>query len=695
MRKKLITILFLAVLTLFCALGAFALEAEETPAPTELPGSEPVEAAVESSSDAAPEATPTEVDPAEEAANINVTFLDADGKKLDKAKLKAGQTLSELPLSGGKPVLYWYCEEQDTYYTEEELLQLVISASLTLRDAGQKVTYLDSDKSTVLGVEYVKNGGVPQGLKDAGVTNWLDKDGKFIVLSKQSITADTSYTAWYTPGLNTAHIAYINGVTDTKFYPGNNLTRAQAATILYNLLSTKSRGPFTVSFSDVKDSDWFAEAVNTLASWGIITGQTSTTFGPKSNITRGDFVLMISRLFTLESGTWTYTDGKATDYFRDAVAVASAKGWITGYNDGSFKGRAYITRAEAVTVINRVLGRIPDTAAIDAMGHRIFLDVEPGFWAFYQIMEAATNDGYATRPIESLKPGLQTINGKTYYVDKTQTFVCFERGSQPIDGKRYFISSAGIVIPTHTPGLHDFSPKADGSELYLIQSDHSIRTEPDSGNVYPVFEYNKHMYCLHGDDGRLLSDESYGEGLYFNKNGAYTSGDSNLDSMVYQFLTQKNILNSSQNQERKLFAAYNALIAYADAYKLYANYETWSGQYCAQVFLQNARGSCAEFAWAMVFLAQRLGVDCQIEWGTLRSGASHVWELVYWPDGEVYLLDAEQEWGFYDGAGGRYSSGNYYDCYMIPYTPGKYLKYGDRFDNPITNVWSPYYPHDW
>lgn len=681
-KKLTLMLLLIAAFTALCGLGALAAEAEPLPVPTDAAAeSEPVETAEPVAADAEPE----------ETAKIVIAFLDADGNPLAQTEIEAGQTLSELPLSGDKPVLHWYCEELETYYTKEELLQLVPTSDLTLRDAGQKITYFDSDKSTVLGTEYVKVGCVPQGLADSGVTNWLDKDGKFIILSQQSIQADTAFSAWYTPGLNSAHVAYINGVTDIKFYPNNNLTRAQAATILYNLLQDKSRGPFEASFTDVKDSDWYAEAVYTLASHGIITGKTATTFEPKLNITRGDFVLMISRLFTLESGTWTYTDGKTSDYFRDAVAVASAKGWITGYGDGTFKGRAYITRAEAVTVINRVLGRIPDEAAINAMGHRIFIDVESNFWAFYQIMEAATNDGYATRPIASLEKGLQTINGKMYYVDDTQTFVSYKRGSQLIAGKRYFVPSEGAAIPIYSAGIHDFSAKGNGSELYLIQSDHSIRTEADSGNVYPVFEYNKHMYCLHGDDGRLLSNENYGHGLYFGKNGAYTSGDANLDNMTYKFLTQTySILNTSKTQERKLYAAYTAMIDYADAYKKYANYHTWTGQYCAQVFLQNARGSCSEFAWAMVYLAQRLGVDCQVEWGTVRNGASHVWELVYWPDGQTYLLDVEQEWGYWDGAGGRYASGLHYDCYMIPWKSGEYLKYGNRWNNPITNVWSPY-----
>ncbi len=679
--KKLIPMLLLiAALTALFGLGALAAESEPLPVPTDAAESEPVDAEEPVAADAEPEVT------------FTLRFYDSGDSLLGEVVCAEGASPESLPQNQGADVAHWYCDETETYYSREELLALAVAGDMTLRDAGHKITYCDSDKTTVLGAEYVADSAAPQGLADSNVTNWLDKDGKFIILSAQSITADTSFTAWYTPGLNTAHVAYINGVTDIKFYPGNNLTRAQAATILYNLLADKSRGPIEVSFSDVKESDWYAEAVYTLASHGIITGKTATTFEPKSNITRGDFVLMISRLFTLESGTWTYTDGKASDYFRDAVAVASAKGWITGYGDGSFKGRAYITRAEAVTVINRVLGRIPDETAIDAMGHRIFIDVESSFWAFYQIMEAATNDGYATRPIESLEQGLQTINDKMYYVDDTQTFVSYTRGSQLIDGKRYFIPSDGAAIPIYSAGIHDFSAKSDGSELYFIQSDHSVRTEPDSGNVYPVFEYNQHLYCLH-ENGRLLCNESYGHGLYFGKNGAYTSGDSNLDNMVYKFLTKTySILNSSQSQERKLYAAYVGMREYAEAYKSYANYKKWTGQYCAQIFLQNARGSCAEFAWAMVYVAQRLGVDCQIGWGTLRSGASHVWELVYWPDGNTYLMDVEQEWGFMYGAGGRYSSGHYYDCYMLPWKPGQYMNYGNRFNNPTTNVWSPYYP---
>ena len=88
------------------------------------------------------------------------------------------------------------------------------------------------------------------------------------------------------------------------------------------------------------------------------------------------------------SGEFVYAEG---DYSAEYIKDAAIHGWIRGYGDGSFRASASITRAEAVTIINRLLGRVADEDYIDAKARRLntFTDMDPKHWAYYAVMEAA------------------------------------------------------------------------------------------------------------------------------------------------------------------------------------------------------------------------------------------------------------------------------------------------------------------
>lgn len=193
--------------------------------------------------------------------------------------------------------------------------------------------------------------------------------------------------------LNTVdHIVYMNGIGGGQFAPNANMTRAQVAQMFYNLLWTKESGT-PVTFSDVPAGKWYTTAVNVLASHGIITGSNGK-FRPNDPITRAEFVAIAMRFARQASGaTASFTDVSRSAWYYSAVASAVSYGWIGGYSDGTFRPTKSITRAEVVTIVNRMLGRSFDTM-VDSGRLTRFVDVAGSHWAFSNIAEATTAHDY-------------------------------------------------------------------------------------------------------------------------------------------------------------------------------------------------------------------------------------------------------------------------------------------------------------
>ena len=204
---------------------------------------------------------------------------------------------------------------------------------------------------------------------------------------------DTGVSGW----LNTHdHMAYLSGYTDGNFGPDDNMTRAQAAQMFYRLLLEKDV-PITVQFSDVPADAWYATAVNTLASLGIVNGIGNHQFAPERQVTRAEFTAIAMRFGKLDtSGSNIFTDVKADDWFYDQVVGAIKYGWIGGYADGTFRPNNTITRAEVTVIVNRMLGRAadPDFLAAHAGELRKFSDVPASYWGYEQIMEATNAHEY-------------------------------------------------------------------------------------------------------------------------------------------------------------------------------------------------------------------------------------------------------------------------------------------------------------
>ena len=206
---------------------------------------------------------------------------------------------------------------------------------------------------------------------------------------------DTGVSDW----LNTKdHFAYLNGYGNGLFGPNDNMTRAEAAQMFYNLLLNQNV-PVTASFSDVPADAWYARAVNTLASLGIINGVGDNRYEPTRTITRAEFTVIAMRFAHLATGGENiFSDVDPGDWFYDEVVGSIQYGWINGYEDGTFRPNNTITRAEVAAITNRMLGRSADEEYVDAHTAqlRTFGDLRSSYWAYYEIVEATNGHDYET-----------------------------------------------------------------------------------------------------------------------------------------------------------------------------------------------------------------------------------------------------------------------------------------------------------
>ncbi|QQR07494.1 S-layer homology domain-containing protein [Flavonifractor plautii] len=204
---------------------------------------------------------------------------------------------------------------------------------------------------------------------------------------------DTGVDRW----LNTTdHMAYLNGYGTGLFGPDDHMTRAQAAQMFYNLLLDQEVSA-AVRFTDVPADAWYARAVETLASLGMVEGVGGGKFAPERTITRAEFTVMAMRFACLpEGGENPFSDVTSSDWFYDQVVGAVQYGWITGYTDGTFRPEATITRAEVTAITNRLLDRAADEDYVDdhAGELRQFPDVSASYWAYHDIVEATNAHSY-------------------------------------------------------------------------------------------------------------------------------------------------------------------------------------------------------------------------------------------------------------------------------------------------------------
>ena len=189
------------------------------------------------------------------------------------------------------------------------------------------------------------------------------------------------------------HFAYVIGYMDGNVRPYGLISRAETTTIFFRLLKDSVRdGNLLTSntYTDVPDDYWANTAISTMTGLGIVQGRSTTTFDPKAPITRAQFAAICARFDTGKSnGEQTFSDIQG-HWAEKYIQRAAELGWIKGFEDGSFRPDTYITRAQAMTMINRVLNRIPEDESDLLPGMNVWPDCNPGDW-FYLAIQEATN----------------------------------------------------------------------------------------------------------------------------------------------------------------------------------------------------------------------------------------------------------------------------------------------------------------
>ncbi len=237
------------------------------------------------------------------------------------------------------------------------------------------------------------------------------------------------------PELNTEdHMKYMNGYDDGTFRPDSPIKRSEVSKLIAGLLKEKNGGGDYL-FSDVPNDIWYYEHVSQLTGYDLIKGYEDNTFRPDNTITRAEFVTILSRLPHTDLASETeFTDVPKSHWAYDAVQAALGNNWVSGYEGGVFKPSKAITRAEAVTILNRVLGRKCDTVmASSSGGIMVMPDVPLEHWAYYDMIEATTAHNYTKengnetwtdfeKNTSVLEPGWHNINGELFHVNEEKQY---------------------------------------------------------------------------------------------------------------------------------------------------------------------------------------------------------------------------------------------------------------------------------
>lgn len=354
---------------------------------------------------------------------INGTFGDMNfANGVATFVLKHGESKTAVDLPAGITYTVTEAEADKDGYTTTS----VNASGSIIKDDTAAVTFTNtrnsssSHHSTRYTLHYESNGGTAY--KDerysSGTKVTLDKTptresytftgwyaDKALTQKITSVTMNSDkavYAGWEATGVpdklnGDDHFAYVIGYPDGKVHPEGNISRAETATIFFRLLKADIRdGNLTADngFSDVSDGQWHNKAVSTMAKLGIVKGRRADRFDPNASITRAEFAAICARFSTRtveNSGSFSDISGH---WAENEIERAAAFGWISGYPDGTFRPDARITRAEAMTMINRVLCRMPQSKSdlLDSMV--TWSDNKPSDWHYLAVQEATNSHDF-------------------------------------------------------------------------------------------------------------------------------------------------------------------------------------------------------------------------------------------------------------------------------------------------------------
>ena len=236
-------------------------------------------------------------------------------------------------------------------------------------------------------------------------------DGSRITMGRE-IYSPVTFVNHKAAELNrTDHFAFLVGYTGGTFGPERNMTRAEVTTMFARLLTEQIDAAKTYpnTFTDVPSTHWAADYIGYMQQFGIVMGFNDGSFRPDAPVTRAQFAAIASRFEKLTAGSKSFTDVPSTHWAAKYINFAATRGWVTGYSDGTFKPENPISRAEVAAVTCRLLERSADQSYIRShMSElRTFNDMAEDHWAYWYAMEAANSHDYT-------KTGGSEIWSRTY-----------------------------------------------------------------------------------------------------------------------------------------------------------------------------------------------------------------------------------------------------------------------------------------
>ncbi len=218
------------------------------------------------------------------------------------------------------------------------------------------------------------------------------------------------------------HSQYMIGYKDGTFRPNNKMSRQEVTVMLSRLLSERPQKGMIYShdYKDVADNLWSVTAISYMSNLKLVKGYPDGTFRPTANITRAEFAAMVVRFENISAaGSKTFTDLQKDHWAYEVIQKAAQAGWISGYPDGSFKPDQPISRAEVVTITNRMLNRFADEDFVDHNLDKIinFTDIDKSHWAYYPVVEATNGHRYERKGNGKDETWFE-VTGSTFVYDK-------------------------------------------------------------------------------------------------------------------------------------------------------------------------------------------------------------------------------------------------------------------------------------
>ena len=317
-------------------------------------------------------------------------FLTTDGNHLFLDFPAAGTYTFELQETNKTCTNVTY---DDTVYTIEVVVTTDKENSNKLVVTDIEATYVNKDGNDAITI-YVRKEATGYVMTFVNTVD-TGKDDYYPIIIPTIINKDTGM-------LNkTDHFAYVIGYPDGSVHPNGQITRAEVATIFFRLLRDEVRdGAFTTSnsYSDVAYGKWYNNPISTMSALGIITGYPDGTFKPNKPITRAEFAAIAARFDETQSGKSATFSDVIGHWAAKEIGIAYYNDWIKGYPDGTFKPDQNITRAEAMTLINRVLERKPESPADLLTNMNKWTDnMDTSKWYYLDVQEATNSHGYTRK----------------------------------------------------------------------------------------------------------------------------------------------------------------------------------------------------------------------------------------------------------------------------------------------------------